>query len=171
MIECPTCKHQEFVGTLYCTECGTRLVQVSPLPTKAIDRNFIDMEAMATKPSVPEGPDLQSGAIVGLRILTTGTILSLIGRDNFTLGRAVEGQAIVPDIDLERYDAYEHGISRIHAEIRLEEGGISAIDLDSANGTLVNGERLEPQVPQPIRHGDIIQLGKLRLQLISRYRG
>jgi pSer/pThr/pTyr-binding forkhead associated (FHA) protein len=141
------------------------------MPTKSIDRDFIASEAMATKPSVPEGPDLETGAILGLRVLSAGTILSLIGRDNFTLGRAVEGQAIIPDIDLESYDAYEHGISRIHAEIRVVGNDIQAVDLDSANGTLVNGQRLEPQVPQSIQHGDIIQLGKLRLQLISRYRG
>lgn len=171
MIECPTCKHQEFVGTLYCTECGTRLVHVSAMPTMNIDREFIDMEAMNTKPSPPEGPELESGAILGLRVLTTGDILSLVGRDNFTLGRAMEDQAILPDVDLDPFEAYDQGISRIHAELRLQENGVHVVDLDSANGTLVNGNRLDPQSPIPIKHGDIIQLGRLRLQLISRYRG
>ena len=54
--------------------------------------------------------------------------------------------------------------------MRLKPDGVFVADLNSANGTLVNGKRLEGLDPKPIRHGDIIQLGRLRLQLISRYR-
>ena len=36
MIECPACKHQEFVGTMFCTECGTRLVLANGAPTVSI---------------------------------------------------------------------------------------------------------------------------------------
>ena len=49
MIECPNCDHQEFVGTLYCSECGTRLVHVAPLPTVSISKDEIDHQAQATK--------------------------------------------------------------------------------------------------------------------------
>lgn len=171
MIECPMCKHQEFVGTLYCSECGTRLVLASQVSTISMDRDSVNEESLVTKPSPPEGPDLESGALVGLRILSSGDILSMIGRDNFTLGRSGKGQAVIPDLDLNPFDAYEQGISRIHAEIRLRDDGIYVIDLDSANGTLVNGRRLSPQEEVLVQHGDIIQLGRFRLQLISRYRG
>jgi hypothetical protein len=170
MIECPNCKHQEFVGTLFCSECGGRLVHVSPMPTVNISREDIEDEAQATRPKVPEGPSLASGALLGLRLLSSGEIISLVGRDNFTLGRAVEGQAVIPDIDLGRYEAYDQGVSRIHAEIRLAEDGVFLVDLDSINGTLLNGRPVETQQPLPIRHGDMLQLGRLRLQLISRIR-
>ncbi len=171
MIECPSCKHQEFVGTLYCSECGTRLIHVAPMPTVTIARDRIDREAMSTKPATPEGPELESGAIIGLRIITTGGILSLLGRDNYTVGRSVEGQAVIPDVDLQSFNAYDEGVSRMHAEIRIESDGVFVVDLDSANGTLVNGRRLEPQQPSLAHHGDIIQLGRMRTQLISRFRG
>jgi hypothetical protein len=170
MIECPSCKHQEFVGTMYCAECGTRLVSVSPVPTVSISRDRLDREAMATKPATPEGPELESGAILGLRLVASGEILSLLGRDNYTVGRSVEGQAVIPDIDLHSHDAYEQGVSRIHAEVRLESDGIYIVDLDSANGTMINGKPLEPQRPALVHHGDIVQLGRLRTQLISRFR-
>jgi hypothetical protein len=171
MIECPTCKHQEFVGTMYCSECGARLIPGSAVPTMAIPRDRVTAEAQVTKPAPPDGPELESGALIGLRILETGDVLPLIGRDNFTLGRAGEGQAVIPDIDLGAYHAFDSGVSRMHAEVLLEEDGVYVVDLESANGTLVNGKRLEPQKSAPVRHGDVIQLGKLRLQLISRYRG
>lgn len=170
MIECPNCSHQEFVGTLFCSECGARLIHASPLPTVNISKDEIDDRARATKPSPPEGPELKSGAMMGLRVIKTGRVVSLIGRENFTLGRAVEGQAVIPDVDLDKFEAYDRGVSRIHAEIRLTANGIQIIDLDSVNGTLVNGEELESQSPHHVRHGDIVQLGRMRLQLISRQR-
>lgn len=170
MIECPSCSHQEFVGTLYCSECGSRLMHSSPVPTVEIPPEEMEDHPQAENPSPATGPDLKSGAIMGLRVVETGEVISLIGRDNFTLGRAAKGQAVVPDIDLDRYQAYDHGVSRIHAEIRLTSEGVEVTDLDSVNGTIVNGEQVPSQESQTLRHGDTLQLGQLHLQLISRQR-
>ena len=167
MIECPSCNHHEFVGTMFCGECGTRLVHASPIPTMSISSDKINKEANATKPSPPAGPDLSTGSLLGLRVVSSGDIISLLGRDNFTLGRSIEGQAVIPDVDLAKFDAYDQGISRMHAELRVEQDGVFVIDLDSANGTIVNGKRIKGQVNSQIYHGDIIQLGRLRLQIIS----
>ena len=171
MIECPACKHQEFVGTMFCTECGTRLVLANGAPTVSISRDEIHAEALHTKPSAPEGPELESGAVIGLRVVSTGDVVPLIGRDNYTLGRTIEGQAVVPVIDLGPFDAYEQGVSRMHSEIRLAPEAVTIVDLESANGTLVNGKRSEPLTPVVLHHGDVIQIGRLRLQLITRTRG
>jgi pSer/pThr/pTyr-binding forkhead associated (FHA) protein len=171
MIECPACKHQEFVGTMFCTECGTRLVLANGAPTVSISRDAISAEALHTKPSAPEGPELESGAVIGLRVVSTGDVVPLIGRDNYTLGRTIEGQAVVPDIDLGPFEAYEQGVSRMHAEVRLAPESVTIVDLESANGTLVNGKRSDPLTPVVLHHGDVIQIGRLRLQLITRTRG
>jgi pSer/pThr/pTyr-binding forkhead associated (FHA) protein len=98
-------------------------------------------------------------------------MVSLVGRDSFTLGRAAGGQAVVPDVDLDTYGAQDQGISRLHAEIRLDKQGVHVVDLDSVNGTLINGKRIKPQDPQLLRHKDVVQLGHLKLQVISRIRG
>jgi len=165
VIECPTCRHQEFVGTLYCSECGTRLVHTAPI---ALDE-MLESEA-AGDDGLPAIRGLAPGAVFGLRVVETGDMVSLVGRDNFTLGRSMGGQAIVPDVDLDAYGAQDQGISRLHAEIRLDAEGVHVVDLDSVNGTLINGKRIEPQQPRRLRHKDIIQLGRLRLQLVSRSR-
>jgi len=165
VIECPTCRHQEFVGTLYCSECGTRLVHTAPI---ALDE-LLEAEAVGDD-GLPAIRGLAAGAIFGLRVVETGEMVSLVGRDNFTLGRSGGGQAIVPDVDLDTYGAQDQGISRLHAEIRLDGEGVHVVDLDSVNGTLINGKRIEPQLPRRLRHKDIIQLGRLRLQLVSRSR-
>jgi hypothetical protein len=171
MIECPSCKHQEFVGTLYCSECGTRLVHTAIFSDMSGDPDWVDLDVATTETGPGSGLELDSGATLGLRVLATGDMVPLVGRDNYTLGRGGAGQAIVPDVDLDRYGAQDQGISRLHAEIRIDEGGVHVVDLDSVNGTLVNGERLEPQEPHRVSHKDMIQLGRLRMQLISRYRG
>lgn len=170
MIECPSCRHQEFVGAVYCSECGTRLVRGTSVPTIQISREVIEHQGSATKPTTQDYPELASGAVLGLRVVSSGQIVSLVGRDNFTLGRVIAGQAVIPDVDLEPYEAHDRGVSRMHAEIRLDPDSIRIIDLESANGTLLNGKRLEPQVPTPIHHGDFIQLGSMSLQLISSFR-
>ena len=39
------------------------------------------------------------------------------------------------------------------------------LDLDSANGTYVNGKRLGPRQEEPLANGDVIALGKLKIQV------
>lgn len=58
-----------------------------------------------------------------------------------------------------------HGISRYHASITLGEGNRTAElrDLDSVNGTYVDGIRLQADDTRILRGGEEIQLGDLRL--------
>src|SRR6266496_531950 len=54
-------------------------------------------------------------------------------------------------------------ISRIHSVIEVgQDGHISIIDMGSAEGTFVNGKRVSKG---PLRHGDEIKLGGLRIVL------
>lgn len=50
-------------------------------------------------------------------------------------------------------------VSLQHAEVRPEGAGYVALDLGSTNGTLLNGQPLLPQMPQPLHNGDIIVIG------------
>ncbi len=75
----------------------------------------------------------------------------------FTLGRA-------PDNDLVlNYPT----VSNHHA--RLEQRGAlyQVIDLGSTNGTAVNGQRLAPQQPQPLKPGDILRIGDVQGNSVS----
>jgi len=51
--------------------------------------------------------------------------------------------------------------SRQHAQIRREAGGAVIYDLDSANGTFVNGKRIDRA--HPLRSGDVIAMGDTEL--------
>lgn len=55
----------------------------------------------------------------------------------------------------------DRAVSRPHARIERREDGYMLFDLNSANGTQVNGVLLEG--PVELRHGDVISLGETRL--------
>jgi len=64
----------------------------------------------------------------------------------------------VPDNDL-CFD--NDSVSGHHAEIyHLPDGTFQICDLDSTNGTWVNGRRIRSQV---LNHGDVVELGEVRL--------
>jgi HD-GYP domain-containing protein (c-di-GMP phosphodiesterase class II) len=56
-------------------------------------------------------------------------------------------------------------VSRRHAEVRLSDAGWVVTDLDSTNGTYVNGQRLSPGGEHPLHARDIVQFGKIALMV------
>ena len=57
----------------------------------------------------------------------------------------------------------ERNVSRRHAKLSSEPGGVFAVDLDSYNGVYLNGERIKERVP--VCQGDVIGIGEFKLEL------
>jgi pSer/pThr/pTyr-binding forkhead associated (FHA) protein len=74
----------------------------------------------------------------------------------------------MPDIDLTPYQAYASGVSRLHAVVKRDSDRVLVMDLGSSNGTYVNGRRINPHVEETLNHGDILALGKLKIQVLLR---
>ncbi len=162
MIICPNCKNQEPAGAIFCSECGMQLVQLDGQKTQQI---YKDTEELHTAPiSDPFG--IETNVWISLHLLDGGQFIPISDRTEFTLGRISENQPIMPDIDLTPYHAFDHGVSRLHAVIRLVNGQVTVMDLGSANGSYLNGVRLVANVESPLRNGDILALGKLKIQII-----
>lgn len=69
----------------------------------------------------------------------------------FTIGRARECHLVI-----------DHGqVSRLHARLELDHEQIAITDLNSTNGTYVNGERLSPLQPRRLRAGDKVNLAQV----------
>ena len=51
-------------------------------------------------------------------------------------------------------------VSTRHAEVRFEGNAWVVADLGSRNGTYLNGHRLAPEAPAPIKVGDVLRLGE-----------
>ncbi len=164
MILCPNCQHRELDGAIFCSECGAQLVG-GELVTQTIQT--AERQAIADTTRIPSRVTATTpNAWISLHLLDSGEIISLPDQSEFSLGRVSEGQPIMPDVDLTPYHAYACGVSRLHAVIRREKGGVKIMDLGSSNGTYVNGKRIAPNVEQSLSHGDVIALGKLRIQIL-----
>jgi hypothetical protein len=165
MIICPNCQHKEITGAIYCSKCGAQLIFDEQFYTHKINTAEAKMEVeQDTDHLPPPATPLQSW--ISLHIIDSGQILPLADRTEFTLGRSAEGQPIVPDVDLSPYNAYANGVSRLHAAIKLINNRIVIVDLGSSNGTYLNGIRLAPYVETPVSHGDLIYVGKLKIQIL-----
>jgi hypothetical protein len=74
--------------------------------------------------------------------------IELIGT-TIRLGRADDCNIVVDD----------PAVSRAHVRLELEGGVWRATDLDSKNGTAVDGVTLRPWRPEPLAHGARLELG------------
>ena len=100
----------------------------------------------STEPMSP-APDWQVHVI--LRATNTNQKFDI--KSQFVkLGRSPECNIQIPA---------EHGasVSRVHAEISIQDGGVSVKDCGSRNGTYLNGKRLES--PHVLTRSDLVMLG------------
>jgi CheY-like chemotaxis protein len=79
-----------------------------------------------------------------------------------TFGRSVS-KALQTHVDLTRHNAVDNGVSRIHARLNFNDNNFFVEDLNSVNGTYLNGEPLRPSVPAPLKSADEVRLGRLRM--------
>lgn len=154
-------------GTLFCSECGTQFATASRDPTLTIPSNLADQ----LREPYPEGEDHEipptpEDANLSLFLVDTGDVIPLEGLPEYTIGRSAEDQPLLPDIDLAPYNGYEFGVSRLHASIKISPPNALLTDFGSANGTELNGQKISPNQPYPITHGDIFTLGKMKIQLL-----
>ena len=78
-----------------------------------------------------------------------------VTKEAAVIGRPDSGVQSYPDLEIELDDA----VSRRHAEVRRHDGAYFLVDTMSTNGTLLNGEKLDPYKEYPLAHGDRIRIG------------
>ena len=102
------------------------------------------------------------------------TLIFHIGDDQLSISLKMAERLILgrqsshtdrPDLDLARFKAAEHGISRIHATLECNEAGVYLMDLGSRNGTFVNGRSLGAFNPCYLADGDVLRFGNLSVTL------
>jgi parallel beta-helix repeat protein len=139
-MKCAECSTEMAAGSIFCSNCGAPLS--SPNPPKPFTS---DAESDLTMPSSPPLAGwlvVESGVSEGQQFPLRGTM---------RLGRSAENEIALVDSQL----------SRNHAAISREEGGYILQDLNSTNGTFLNGQSIaEPHV---LRDGDQIRIGNTTL--------
>lgn len=81
------------------------------------------------------------------------------------IGRRHDSLPVQPHIDLTPYLEGKHGVSRRHALLRLRGTRLEVQDLNSTNGTSINGVRFSPKESHQVRHQDTIIFGQIHMRV------
>jgi hypothetical protein len=164
MIKCPVCQAEHPENTLFCDECGSYLQggnQKETDPLAAAEVTWMKREETI---GVPE-EEVVSPVSLKLSIPDSGRDVDLPLTKEVNIGRLDPASASFPDIDLTSDGGLEKGVSRRHAKITRRGGEVFIEDLGSINGTFLNRKKLTPYLPQALKSGDELQLGRLILQV------
>lgn len=162
MANCPDCGHDNPVGVLLCEDCGADLYDgfLEQVATKVLKYNETrELDLRMTEPSSNPIVIYVRQDEVPIAVERSGPLV--MGRTDID----AETQFSNVDIDLEPYEAQEHGVSRQHARLDAHLNPPMVTDLDSYNGTFINSARIVPQQPQPLKSGDELRLGHLKLRI------
>jgi hypothetical protein len=158
-------------GAFFCKECGAQLLIEEEIKTTTIKHDDgLASKSKSGQPGVSKVLDYAptSGALVTLHLIGRDAYLPISEEGEVILGRASEGQSMIPDIDLGKFQAFQSGVSRMHAAIRIYGDQMMITDLGSSNGTIVNEQKLDPYTPHPLKNGDVLSLGKFRIEVITK---
>jgi len=141
-MKCTQCQMENIEGALFCEECGAKLES---------RQEFVEAADAAAPQLVLSTQD--------------GSKLDIPAKDEIVIGREDPISDVFPDLDLTNYGGMEKGVSRKHAVLHRAGPDYTLEDMGSTNGTYVNKKRIQPHVPQAIKAGDEVRLGKLSLSV------
>jgi serine/threonine protein kinase len=103
--------------------------------------------------------------MAGPRLVITGTgaTLRLPQQGEVLIGRADPRITPQPDVDLGPHGGSQAGVSRRHVRLLYCAEGWLLEDLQSTNGTFVNGTPVQPGQPLHVCTGDVIRCAQLTL--------
>jgi hypothetical protein len=77
--------------------------------------------------------------------------------DRVSIGRAANCDIVIR----------EQSVSKLHAHFKIDGDKVQLVDVRSANGTFVNGRRLDPLKPAPVESGDLLLFGLIAVQYLD----
>jgi pSer/pThr/pTyr-binding forkhead associated (FHA) protein len=191
--KCPNCNLVNLVGVLVCENCGTSLIAGAasvPATRSLKDTRFgtglLFPESPSPAPSgpklpftaapaasMPATPSTKTGSgvfepdmILRLEIIGASIPILVYPKKETLIGRRDVNTGTLPDVDLTSYAGYRMGVSRRHAIIKLNDNRLEVVDLGSSNGSRLNGVVMQAHLPFPLRDGDELILGKMKVRVI-----
>lgn len=99
-------------------------------------------------------------------VMPDGIYKPVLTSQDISIGRKPREEDPAVTVDFEVYEGHSLGVSRQHALIKLVKGSLTLVDLDSINGTYINGHRISPIRRYSLQDGDKLSFGKITIQLM-----
>jgi pSer/pThr/pTyr-binding forkhead associated (FHA) protein len=138
---CPACNEENPVSEVVCRVCMTNIAQVSP-----VGRNSV-LSDTPSPDGVSERTIFEPSAVLTLSRISDGCTIAAASGD--MLGRSGNAAEFFKDA---------RTVSRSHARLDFHDGTWRIEDLDSTNGTRINGRRIERGTAYPLKVGDVLSL-------------
>jgi len=166
LVNCPKCRIEIESDSCYCDQCGIELYICpkchtfgkgkrctqcgQPLISAKEATSDVAEQSDKISPMQPEAPI----APLPVRLVCSAAGIRLGLGNGAVIGRR-KG-------DYVSAFASQSYISSTHARLQMSEAGKwEIVDLDSTNGTSLNGKRLSPNVPAEFNVGDVIRIANL----------
>lgn len=160
LMQCPNCHHTNTESAIYCEGCGLWLADLDSTSEHYLGSVTEALGAVRTIRAGDRDIDVRPDEFV-LLFPHTDNSLILPKSESLILGRSAQPFAAPPNfVDLSPFEAMERGVSRQHANIDYRNDQYVLVDHESANGTYLNKQRLEPGQDYPLKNGDLILLAR-----------
>jgi hypothetical protein len=160
---CPNCGNPVLVSLLQCPTCYYVMPSAGP-PVETPESYTQALTEPAAAPAIQFGPrtTLVMAARDGRRLFSRPQD----SRRETIVGRT-DGKTFTADLDLSPLGAATLGVSRVHAALAFDadRNVMTLMDMNSMNGTFLNGLRLQPQDVHDLHPGDQIRFGRLAVRI------
>lgn len=162
-VMCQRCGKSNPRGATSCQFCN------QPMPPALIVTRKLETPEPPTK-IVPLNPTyFGPNSTLVLWVQGNKKPLEAYPRTQLVIGRASAMGGKPVNVDLTAYNAEELGVSRNHAQLRVQDNMLYLSDLKTANGTFVNELQLYPNEARVLRSGDEIRFGKMIIKIMFKH--
>ena len=163
----------DFFGASTFDDHVQKLLKVLPAPTHPVNTEEIEVDEKAFELArlkaqadglsiMMKGLIQDNQAVFVLPDFTEKLIVDMTKGKVF-IGWYDQETGAKPDLDLSKYEAMKHGVSRQHAMLTKTSIGFTLTDLSSRNGTYIDREHLPVEQPVLLKNKSIVHLGNLTL--------
>lgn len=152
--QCPHCGASVRRAARFCPSCGADLAQPSTFAPVSPPGDVASSE----KPVQTVHLDDEKGQdILVVRWMGGDTQRYPLDKTEISIGRAPGSDVVIN----------HPAVSGHHLTLTHSPDGMTITDLNSTNGTQLNGQRIQPGAPHPVRFGDVLRIGDLTGNWVS----
>lgn len=137
----------------------SHFVHAPPLSVLAAETVPPEIEA---PPAIPEAPSPLKQLVLNVKVGEWGSAYPL-SKPELLIGRRDLATRCMPDVEVR----YDQAVSRRHLRIVRDNGSYLVEDLNSTNGTTLNGHSLAPGRLETLNAGDELEIGEFTLLQIA----